>query len=395
MTTQNDSRMQFVPERVSVIIPTYNYARYLPETLNSVFCQNIADLEVVIVDDGSTDDTKRVLEPYSQSIKYVYQENGGQSAARNNGIKNCSGEFLLFLDADDILAPNVIEKQKDFLNTNPHCDICVCRNKLFHETTVDGHPKVYDQWNLFHSALDVHLCFLNIAPPHAFFCRRQAVLETGDFDTSVNGCEDYDFWLRAAVIGHIPTSNPSTIVYYRRHPDSVSANANLQYPIDVTMHQRVAQLLRNFPDFPKGKRIEGLLAFAAGALRTAKGMQSIHMNGWLPLLEMVDNLLTAEQNAPHEENFDWNLLASLFYLRILNVLMRPPFRYQNTAGQLMSTLRSFIYEVTGYAAGSGFHRALLSSTLEKNRALSLERKEVIPLLVKYAKNGLSILLNPA
>jgi len=384
------SSQPVVPQRVSVIIPTYNYGHFLPATLDSVISQPAPDLEIVVVDDGSTDTTKKVLEPYRPKIKYVFQENAGLSAARNKGLENSTGEFILLLDADDLLGPNLIEKQTEFLRKNPHIDICVCENKLFSETTDDGNPKISGQWNLYHTALDVHLCFLNIAPPHAFFFRRQAVLNSECFDSSVDTCADYDFWLRAAVKGYIPIANPSATVYYRRHPDSMSADSSSQYSFDAIMHARVADLLQKHPDFPRYRRIEGLLAFSAGALRTAEGMQRIHRDDWQSLLELVENLLKHELKSLSLNNFDWNILATLFYLRIANVLIRPSFRSHKAARKLKTTLQSFVHSVTGDSSKLRFLLSILSSTLARGSMFTYEKKEAKHLLPKYVKRRLFI-----
>ena len=164
---------------VSVIIPSYNYAEYLSTTLNSVLAQRLEDIEVVLVDDGSTDATADVLKSYRDRIDYIYQEKAGLSAARNTGINNSTGEFILFLDADDILGPGSIASQVKYLQRNPSAFVAVCENKLFREKDNNGQPKPFGSWPLYRKNLTVHLCYFNIAPPHAFLFRRQAIVETG------------------------------------------------------------------------------------------------------------------------------------------------------------------------------------------------------------------------
>ncbi|MCP4359414.1 MAG: glycosyltransferase family 2 protein, partial [Chloroflexi bacterium] len=109
------------PEKpqVSVIIPTYNSARFLPEALDSVFCQNYDAYEVIVVDDGSTDNTLDVLKPYRDRIHYICQENAGSAAARNTGLWLAKGEFILFLDADDLMLPGKLRQQAAFLSLWP------------------------------------------------------------------------------------------------------------------------------------------------------------------------------------------------------------------------------------------------------------------------------------
>ena len=111
---------------------------------------------------------------------------------------------------------------------------------------------------------------------------------------------------------------------------------------------------------------------SAGVLRTAEGMQQIHMDGWLPLFELAESLLMEEGNARQEKGFEWNVLASLFYLRIVNVLIRPPFRNLKATGKLMTALRSFVQRADGNSARLRFWRLLLSSTFDNDPALCHE-----------------------
>ena len=96
--------------KVSVVIPTYNSSQFIVETLESVFAQTYKDYEIIVVDDGSTDNTKEVLQPYTSRIKYIYKENGGPASARNVGIKSAQGEYIAFLDSDDRWLPEKLEK---------------------------------------------------------------------------------------------------------------------------------------------------------------------------------------------------------------------------------------------------------------------------------------------
>src|SRR5215212_5269413 len=102
---------------VSVVIPAYNVAPYIPETLNSVFAQTFTEFEVIVVDDGSPDgeELERALKPYLDRVRYVRQENRGAGAARNRGVREARGEFIAFLDSDDLWMPEYLEKQVRFL----------------------------------------------------------------------------------------------------------------------------------------------------------------------------------------------------------------------------------------------------------------------------------------
>jgi glycosyltransferase involved in cell wall biosynthesis len=91
--------------KVSVILPTFNRARFLPDALESIFVQGVRNVQVVVVDDGSTDDTERIVAAYGERVQYVRQENGGPAAARNTGLRFAEGRFISFLDSDDVWMP--------------------------------------------------------------------------------------------------------------------------------------------------------------------------------------------------------------------------------------------------------------------------------------------------
>ncbi len=113
-----------MPPTISIIIPTYNSARYLPEAIDSILQQSYPHYEIIVVDDGSTDNTPAVLGSYQHPIRYVYQENQGVAAARNTGLSLAQGEFVLFLDADDYLAlPTMFEEMLAIVEANLDVDV--------------------------------------------------------------------------------------------------------------------------------------------------------------------------------------------------------------------------------------------------------------------------------
>lgn len=328
----------YVPGRVSVIIPTLNYGHFLLHAIESVLSQTVKDLEIVVVDDGSTDRTFELVRPYENTIKYIYQENKGLSAARNTGIANSTGEFIQFLDADDMLGPNSLGLQLRYFERHPEVHIAVCRNNLFEETTPDGHPVIFGSWRLFQRHLDLHLCHFNIAPPHAYLCRRRAIIETGWFDTRLKACEDYDFWLRAAVRGFIPHYNPEGLVYYRRHKESMSANLVNQHLHDAILHKRLSELLDQYPKYPEGRRVGGLLAFSSGALVTAARLHSHEPRGTQNLMELALKRVEDARKAAFSQNNSWTIPMRLYCCRIGSCLSAPCFKGSSTAHSIRQTL---------------------------------------------------------
>jgi glycosyltransferase involved in cell wall biosynthesis len=254
--------------RVSVIIPTYNYGSFLAECVNSVFRQSEKNVEIIIVDDGSTDNTPDVVKSFKGRVKYIFQENKGLSAARNTGLKYASGDFVQLLDSDDLLGINAIAAKVKFLRQNPSVSIAVSSpNHLFSSLRADGKPIITGDWHLYRSNLDIHLAYFNIAPIHAFLVRRTVVERVGYFDESLKACEDYDYWLRAAALGYVPHyCGEGTAVYYRRHATSMSSNLGKQYYHDALLHHVVLKLL--FDDCKIRTAQNHWLAFFAGLLTT-------------------------------------------------------------------------------------------------------------------------------
>lgn len=262
-------------EIISVIVPTFNYARYLRQALDSALSQSGITLEVIVVDDGSTDATPEILADYSSRIKALRQNNQGLSAARNAGLSLAEGEFIVFLDADDLLPLGALASQSALLQADPDLDMVICRSFFFEKTDAKGEPLKTGRWRLFCKDLDAHLCHFNIAPPHAFMLRRRALDLAGSFDVSLKACEDHDMWFRAALSGAIVKINPNLEVPYRRHPGSMSQHLENQWLHDAELHRRIACALKDTA-FPRERRVEGLLGCVAGCLLTAARLEEMH-----------------------------------------------------------------------------------------------------------------------
>lgn len=184
---------------VSVIIPSYNAAEYVKEAVDSALRQTYSEVEVVVVDDGSTDKTKQALAPYigKKQIKYIYQDNKGLAGARNTGIKNSSGEYIAFLDADDLFLPEKIEEQVRIFEDNRSYGVCY--SDLLHFDEVGNfyhHRYKYPSGNIFEPLL--HRQFMN---PLTVMVRKEIFDQYGYFDEKLHRSEDWDLWLRWACVG--------------------------------------------------------------------------------------------------------------------------------------------------------------------------------------------------
>lgn len=186
--------------KVSVIIPAYNYAGYLPEAIESVLNQTFRDFELLVVDDGSTDNTREVMRAFLHDPKarYVYQENQGLAAARNAGIRNTNGEFVAFLDADDVWLEQKLEKQVEIMDSKPEVGL-VYTDIYF----IDGEGKILTdrQWaRRRKKTMFEDLLFSNVITGSASssLIRRECLDRVGLFDESFKSLEDLDLWLRIA-----------------------------------------------------------------------------------------------------------------------------------------------------------------------------------------------------
>ena len=259
-----------IPE-ISIIVPTYNSGHFLEECLASIYQQTGPTFEIIVVDDGSNDDTKARLSRHLQRLQYVYQDNAGVAAARNAGIRLAKGRYIQFLDADDLLAPCSLELKYLASQQSAPNTISVCKTKCFTELSAAGTPMTGSRWGLPTSSLAMHLCRLNIAPPHAYFLPRSVIDKVGYFKESYKGCEDYDFWLRALGAGFSFEYLNNTEVYYRR---SASSKASEKARVGVFHFDVVVHLNKHDGSYGDGvakvlQSISGMLAMADGMLRTA------------------------------------------------------------------------------------------------------------------------------
>lgn len=174
---------------VSVIIPCYNQAEYLSSTLDSVLAQTYRNWEAIIVNDGSPDNTDEIAKRYidkDSRIKYIYQKNQGLATSRNVGIKNSNGEYILPLDADDLIEPTYLEKAINHFNRFPDTKLVYCKADLFGKINSPWELQTYD----YDSFIWENCIFCS-----AFFKRSDYNKTDGYNPNMIHGYEDWDFWL--------------------------------------------------------------------------------------------------------------------------------------------------------------------------------------------------------
>jgi glycosyltransferase involved in cell wall biosynthesis len=211
---------------VSVVIPAYNYARYLPEAISSVLVQTYATLELIVVDDGSTDDTPEVCTHYTDPrFRCVRQKNAGLSAARNTGIQHARYSHVAFLDADDRWESGFLEAVVDQF-TRLGSEFAVVATACS-RMNGDGEllPPPRQNFLLQGELTAATFCLRNRPLSSSVVVRRSVFEECGGFDTSLRSSEDRDMWIRITTRGHRFFYLAAPLASIRRHPHNMSKNA--------------------------------------------------------------------------------------------------------------------------------------------------------------------------
>lgn len=210
------------PPLISVIIPAYNAAEFVVGAIESALAQTYEPIEVIVVDDGSTDDTAEVLAPLADDIRYVQQENRGLAGARNRGIIESQGELVAFLDADDKWMPEKLARQWRWLTEHPeaglvHSDLMFWRPETG-EVFYEARPRAKYAGDCY-----TRLFFESWVTPSTVLVRRACLERAGMFDERFRWVEDVDLWLRIA--RHYPFAYiDEPLVLYRLHGASLTRN---------------------------------------------------------------------------------------------------------------------------------------------------------------------------
>lgn len=209
---------------VSAIIPAYNAERYLAAAILSVLAQTYPRMEIVVVDDGSTDHTADIAASFGTAVRYIRQPNQGVSVARNRGMTEARGEYLAFLDADDEWLPRKIEVQVARLEARPSAAASFT-GKVY----VDERRGI-ETVEMLHLEPDMVGSLLLVSgfvgPPSALLVRRDTLLELGGFDTHLSQSADQDLWIRLAEVGPLDVVDEA-LVRYRLHEKNMSRNVRL------------------------------------------------------------------------------------------------------------------------------------------------------------------------
>ena len=201
----------------SVVIPTYNRAHTLPRAIESVLAQSFKDFELIVVDDGSTDETPKILERYP--IRVIHQPNRGVSAARNRGIEAARGHIIALLDSDDEWKPHKLQNHYDFFEVNPDYKIHQTEEIWIKDGKFLNKKRKHQKksGDIFYDSL--HLCLIS---PSAVAIKKELFEEVGLFREDFEVCEDYELWLRITrkyLVGYSPQP---LVIKYGGHTDQLS-----------------------------------------------------------------------------------------------------------------------------------------------------------------------------
>lgn len=297
LPTAAERALQVPWPKISVVIPTYNRAHLVGDAIQSILDQNYPNLEIIVSDDGSTDNTREVVEELREKsgalIRYPRQANAGASAARNQGLRLATGDFVALLDSDDLFRPNKLYEQVSYMVTNPDCSLvanwCEFERgdiRWIYETKIKGEGYA----SFLGQALTENVCTPTV------LIRRSALDAVGLFDESMAVAEDQDFFLRLADQGRLHVI-PSALTCVRRH----EGNMTIGLKPDVVYHAWEKLLTRAFAAHPElGWRMQRRMFAIANyhAWLIAKG------NG----LQRTDFLHSAFKLNP----FSWEVLVALW-----------------------------------------------------------------------------------
>lgn len=240
---------------VSIIVPSYNRAHLVGETISSVLAQDYPNLEVIVLDDGSADDTPTVLAAYGDRISWLRHDNMGETRTVNRGFSLANGEIFSVLSSDDVLLPGAVRAAVDLLQADRQVVVA-----YFDYLFIDDHGRILQLWKTFDYDLAQVLADCECPPGPGAFFRREVVEKAGGRDVSLRSVGDFEFWLRAALVGRLQRI-PRYGSGFREHGHSTSVAG-----LNTEAGEELVGTVRSFlarPDLPEDVRAVRAKAMAA------------------------------------------------------------------------------------------------------------------------------------
>ncbi len=240
---------------VSVIIPTFNAQDTISETLDSILAQTYKNLEIIVVDDGSTDQTRQIIQSYQPRVSYYYQNNsGGCAVPRNTGIKHSVGDYLCFMDADDLMLSDRITYQVDFMERYTYVGLVFCDYRNFNEdgpysqshfqTCPNLWSQLKDQKELILGSACSYLAQENFGSAGSLLIRNNVLKIESGFEPTLKACEDFHFYYRLAQ--HVPLGVINTVGMLRRlHKKNMSSDSNKMLTAGIKSRTMLVEIEKN------------------------------------------------------------------------------------------------------------------------------------------------------
>ncbi len=272
---------------VSIIIPVFNRSVLVMEAIDSVLDQTFDDFELIVVDDGSTDDIRNILRQYGDRLVYIKQENKGVSAARNRGIAAAQGELVAFLDSDDLWLADKLSVQVAFFKKNPHAMICQTEEMWVRNGKRVNPKKRHRKPSGMIFEPSLSLCLVS---PSAVMIKRELFQEVGTFDETLPACEDYDLWLRISCKYQVYLIDQPFIVKRGGHDDQLSKSPALDKYRIKSLKKLIESnvLTKQQLEAAKGKLVEKCKIFSDGCMKRNRTDEAIYYR----------NLAEIHQNEP-------------------------------------------------------------------------------------------------
>lgn len=265
---------------VSVVIPSYNYGKYIGQSISSVLCQTFTDFELIIIDDGSKDNTREVVSQFKDKrLRYHYQYNSGLSAARNSGVNLSAGKYIAFLDADDLWLPKKLELQVPLIEQSEMIGLVYGGYQVFGEdiaSTLDRNPIIHNSNWLHYLVLGNYVS----GSATTSLIRRDCFLKVGLFDEKLKSAEDWDMWLRIAMYYEFRAITTS-IAKIRIHTSNMTSDVNLMdtgFQAVLDKFFRRSDLPSDIYTMEKKARAKAKIAASVFALRREKFDVARHLS---------------------------------------------------------------------------------------------------------------------
>ncbi|MEM7595767.1 MAG: glycosyltransferase [Cyanobacteria bacterium P01_A01_bin.83] len=283
--------------KVSVIIPAYNGERYLAAAIDSIFEQTFTDYEIIVVDDGSTDNTSQIARQYGAAVQYLSQTNQGVAASRNLGLSTAKGEYIAFLDQDDVFLPHKLASQVDLLDQDPNLGMV---NSGWQITNQEGELQAaVEPWQQIPELTTANLIIWKPVFLGAMLFRQSWLKQTAGFDTTLSQTPDVDLVMGLAKLGCRAAWVEQTTVQYRQHETNASKNTLLQ---TEELNQITARFFNQADLTPEIKALEAQSRYQS----LVWGAWRLYQTGYLT--EMANYLhqsLAFSQKYPTEIILSW------------------------------------------------------------------------------------------